>query len=193
MNNYTVYCHTNRINGKRYVGITSTSVERRWKNGLGYTMNPHFYNAIQKYGWEEFSHEILFTHLSKDEACKKEIELIDKWNLTDERYGYNNTLGGEHGLMSEHTKRRMSDAQKGENGFWYGKHLSESTKHKMSLRKQGRLPQCATPKPCVHIETGKCYKSLQEASDDTGWSIAAIHKSCNHGHRRKVNYHFEYL
>ena len=33
---WTVYCHENRVNGKRYVGITSREVTERWRDGKGY-------------------------------------------------------------------------------------------------------------------------------------------------------------
>ena len=34
---WTVYMHVNKINGKKYVGITSQKPEERWKNnGIGY-------------------------------------------------------------------------------------------------------------------------------------------------------------
>lgn len=48
---FFVYVHTNKINNKKYVGITSKErPELRWgKNGYGYA-NSVFYNAIVKYG-----------------------------------------------------------------------------------------------------------------------------------------------
>ena len=52
-NNYTVYMHISPSN-KRYIGITSKSVNKRWNNGLGYIKNDHFWRAIQKYGWNNF-------------------------------------------------------------------------------------------------------------------------------------------
>ena len=56
--NYTVYKHISP-NGKQYVGITKQDVVKRWANGEGYKNCTYFYNAIQKYGWENFQHIIL--------------------------------------------------------------------------------------------------------------------------------------
>lgn len=110
---YCVYCHTNKINGKRYVGITSEKPEKRWKNGLGYRHNEYFYNAIEKNGWHNFAHEILYTGLSKQEAEQKEVELIAEWDLTDRTNGYNIESGGNLGkIVSETTKAKLSEAAK---------------------------------------------------------------------------------
>lgn len=116
--NYVVYCHTNKINGKRYVGITSQHPERRWNNGKGYKASSRFYSAIKHYGWENFSHDILFANLTQEEAIQKEKELISKWLLTDKNFGYNMTSGGEiHAYygrrLSEETKQKISNAHKG--------------------------------------------------------------------------------
>ena len=68
--NYTVYMHTSP-SGKRYIGITRQNPpEKRWRNGNAYKGSKHFYRAIQKYGFENFEHEILFTELTKEEIDK---------------------------------------------------------------------------------------------------------------------------
>lgn len=75
---YVVYCHTNKINGKRYIGITSRKPERRWRNGEGYYHNQHFYASIQKYGWHNFMHEILYSDLKKEDACDIEKQKLQE-------------------------------------------------------------------------------------------------------------------
>lgn len=65
---YTVYQHKNKINGKVYIGITKQAPEERWNNGKKYKSSPHFYAAIQKYGWDNFEHNILFQNLTKEET-----------------------------------------------------------------------------------------------------------------------------
>lgn len=92
---YCVYCHTNKINGKRYVGVTCKSPNERWHNGKRYDHNQHFFHSIEKYGWDGFTHDILHTNLSKEEAFYYERKYIKEWNLRDSRFGYNMTDGGE--------------------------------------------------------------------------------------------------
>lgn len=96
-NNYCVYIHRNIINNKAYIGITKyeDNPNRRWRNGEGYKGNQHFYNAIQKYGWNNFEHVIWADKLSEEEAKKIEIMLIALFSTTIPNYGYNVSLGGE--------------------------------------------------------------------------------------------------
>ena len=96
-------------NGKRYIGITSKRPKARWESGTGYDKNhqPVMYNAIQKYGWDNIEHNILFTNLTEEEAKEKEKELIKKYHtfIHDETpMGYNMTLGGEGTLGHKQTE-----------------------------------------------------------------------------------------
>ena len=87
--------HKNKINNKKYIGITCMIPEKRWNNGKGYSYNEHFYRSILKYGWNEgFDHFILHKNLTKEEAEQKEIELIAKYDLTNQDKGYNIGIGG---------------------------------------------------------------------------------------------------
>ena len=56
--NYKVYVHISP-NGKRYYGITKQEIEKRWRNGKGYSNNDHFTNAINYYGWDNFDHIVI--------------------------------------------------------------------------------------------------------------------------------------
>lgn len=107
---YCVYVHTNKANGKRYVGITSMLPEKRWANGHGYRSNVLFYRAIQKYGWESFKHSVLFDGLTREEAYAKEIELISTFKASNPRFGYNIDKGGNgSNRITEETRKKLSD------------------------------------------------------------------------------------
>lgn len=90
---YIVYVHKNKVNGKCYVGITSNSPEVRWQNGNGYKTQPKFYNAIKKYGWDGFYHQIMATRLTEEKAKQMEQRLIKYYDSFNN--GYNATLGGD--------------------------------------------------------------------------------------------------
>lgn len=147
---YCVYKHTNFVNGKVYIGITSKEPSKRWNGGYGYLKNEYFWRSIQKYGWNEgFKHEILFHSLTEEEACQKEIELIKYYNSTDSRYGYNHDPGGRH--ISYKTKMKISDN-------------SKSKKPVLQYSKNGEL-----------IAE---YASRSDASKATGVNICSISDAC---------------
>lgn len=116
--NYTVYMHVNKSNGKKYVGITNNT-QRRWRSG-GIEYKPHqaekqnrpFWNAIQKYGFDNFSHVILRKDLTFEEACAEEIAQILKHSSSDKTCGYNVALGGNGGLVYKvHPKGMLGKPQ----------------------------------------------------------------------------------
>ena len=105
---YFVYKHT-FPNDKVYIGITSYEKPNgRWRNGKGYK-SQYVYRAINKYGWENIKHEILFENLSKVEAEAKEVELIAKYKSNNSKYGYNIENGGHTHCVSEKTKKKLRD------------------------------------------------------------------------------------
>lgn len=111
---YVVYLHVNKENKKTYVGITCQKPEARWgSNGIGYknyyysTQN-YFYNAIKKYGWDNFEHIILFENKTKEEAERLEILYIKVLMSNNKTYGYNISNGGSSiGKHTEETKLKI--------------------------------------------------------------------------------------
>ena len=73
---YSIYKHTNRFNGKCYIGQTKCEdLTRRWTGGNGYKECKHFHNAILKYGWKSFAHEILETGLTAEQANDAALDI----------------------------------------------------------------------------------------------------------------------
>lgn len=94
---YCVYVHILKSDRRKYIGLTKygENPNRRWNNGNGYRDNVYFYNAIQKYGWGNFEHVILFSELTKEQAVVKERACIKLFNTQDRLYGFNLTVGGD--------------------------------------------------------------------------------------------------
>ena len=154
-NNYCVYKHTSP-NGKVYIGITCKKPQYRWNKGKGYINNSYFYNAIQKYGWDNFTHEILESELPFEKACFLEKQYIEKYKSSNREFGYNSSIGGECSgkgvIPSEQTRKKLSEALKGE-----------------------KSPFC---KKVICIDTQKVYNSITEASKETGSRISLISAVC---------------
>ena len=129
--NYTVYMHR-LYDGRVYIGITSKKPEQRWLNGRGYEKSKKFYNAILKYGWNSFEHIILESGLTKDQAEKREVELIAEYDSTNRFKGFNVALGGSCCVpLSEEVKEQLREKAT-------GRKASEDTKLKMSKTRKGR-------------------------------------------------------
>lgn len=194
---YCVYKHTTPC-GKVYIGITSQSVSSRWRNGYGYQRNSYFWKAIQKYGWENIKHEILFDSLTKEEAEAKEIELIAEYCSTDAARGYNIDNGGNSiGMRSDATKKKISLKNKGKirtletrekisqiksgcGNHNYGKHFTEEHRRKIGDAQRGGKHPFA--KAVVQLSKDgviiKVYPSTTIAEAETGVKHGSISAVC---------------
>ena len=125
-----VYIHSNNMNGKCYVGQTIHKPESRWKNGKGYIGCPLFFRAIEKYGWDNFSHKVF--ELPIDQLDWAERFLIECYKTDDPRYGYNIENGGHNNKrISQETKEKLRLTKLGEKNPNYRKHPSEETRKRM--------------------------------------------------------------
>lgn len=93
-----IYKIVNDINNKIYIGKTSFSIEKRWKEHCHDSINRQeekrpLYNAMNKYGVEHFHIEEIEKIQTDEEACEREIYWINYYDSYHN--GYNATLGGD--------------------------------------------------------------------------------------------------
>lgn len=81
--------------------------------------NTHFANALQKYGFDSFTWEVLEECDSKEELDLSEIKWIKYFQSVEN--GFNLKDGGSHGKHSERTKQLIADTKVGEKNPAYGK------------------------------------------------------------------------
>ena len=141
---WTVYKHVSP-SGKSYVGITSTTLEKRFLNGQGYRTSTVFAKAIKKYGWKNFKHIVLCEGLIQEEAEQVEINLISYYHLNDRRFGYNTATGGKINC---------------------GYTLTDEHKEKLRKAKEGRYFGADNPsaKAIICVTTGEKFVTAQDAS-----------------------------
>ena len=202
-NNYKVYIHINKTNGKRYYGITKQEPKKRWQNGKKYGNNDHFTNAINYYGWDNFDHIVIARGLTEEEAKWLEIELIREFDTTNRDKGYNITKGGEgtNGYkhteetrknigkihkgktLSEETRKKLSEAMK-------GKTLSEETRKKLSESHKGKNNPSAKRIYCVELDM--YFDTVTEASEYVGCHRSNISSVLIGNRKTCKGYHWLY-
>lgn len=87
-----IYKITNKINGKSYVGKTTTSLNQRMASHR--CADTVIGKAIRKHGWENFSVEVLEECDTKEEFNEREIFWIAALNCKTPK-GYNRSDGGD--------------------------------------------------------------------------------------------------
>lgn len=106
---YKLYAHVNRINNKKYFGITKNSVTERWDKGNGYRKGSHIRRAFNKYGWDNFAHFIVIDKLTYTEAIAYEESFIKIFNTTNRLKGYNKDKGGKNFALRPHVRESMEE------------------------------------------------------------------------------------
>lgn len=137
---WVVYMHNCKINNKKYIGITSQEPYTRRFNcdGSGYKTSIRFWNAINKYGWENFDHIVLKSNIEEIEAKELEKFYIALFRTMDDRFGYNIKEGGQGEHLPEYVKEKIRKSNLGKPGTNNGKHFTEEHKQKLSETQKGR-------------------------------------------------------
>ena len=159
---YTIYKTTNLINNRYYIGKHKTENINDSYMGSGKLLK----QAIEKYGIENFSKEILFVFNNEEDMNKKEKELVvlseETYNLCEGGnggFGYINNsdivkfkgkthtdntkqklrekrIGVTNFIPNEETKQKISNAKKGKSTALKGSSQSEEHKKKLSEAKR---------------------------------------------------------
>lgn len=103
-----IYCITNLINNKRYVGKTTSSIEERWKKHCKDSQRERcekrpLYSAFKKYGIENFKIEELECLDCDDLLSKREIYWINELQTYGSK-GYNATKGGDGSILYDYNE-----------------------------------------------------------------------------------------
>lgn len=222
MKTWKIYKHTLLIgehNGWSYIGLSCrANLNDRWQNGKGYWSNNKdsaFYNAIQKYGWENFSHEILEDNINSIElANERESYWISYYHTyihDPECAGYNMTLGGDGSYgykhsneiknkISEQTKIAMSNLKLNEPDKFKAGYNKAIQSHKEFFEFQKanntdwyinwckHLSEASKGKPKTEAHKEKLRQANlgKKTSEETKAKLSQVLTTSNNVHRKKV-------
>ena len=186
---YRIYKHTSP-NGKIYIGVTrEENLNRRWQNGKGYESCPLFWNAIQKYSWDNFIHEVIEEDVPIEQINERESYWIAYYKSNNRKFGYNIEEGGHaYRTFSDETRKKISEALKGR---------PKTPEHREKLRQANlgkKLPKERAEKaarghwkPVIQLDLeGNFiaeYPSIKEACVKTGANGAGI-SACRRGEQK---------
>jgi group I intron endonuclease len=133
-----IYCIKNLTNQKKYIGST-THFQKRFSKHLfelknGYHPSLHLQNSYEKYGSNSFEFtvvEIISKNIQNFEPklLRTENKYIKYFKSNDKRFGYNLRISAESNFGITHSPKAKTRIK--------GKKLSEETKKRMSLSRQG--------------------------------------------------------
>lgn len=214
---YIVYKYTSPSN-KFYIGQTCQTLEKRAAKGQGYKECPKFYNAIQKYGFQNFTVQILKNNLTLEEANYWETYYINFYNTQSDKYGYNLSSGGSNPIPSQETRQKMRQTRLGyvhseetkekirqshlNKKFTeeHKQHLSQAAKKRTVQSMKGKHHTEETKKiigrkngkPVMCVETGIIYPSSKQACRQLGLKSNHINDCINNPTRYKTvgGYHW---
>lgn len=165
-----VYLAENLSNGKRYVGQTTSTLERRRYSHKEQSKIPktYFHSAIAKYGMSNFRWTVLEEAEDQSSLDNKECAWIAKFCSNDREKGYNLKEGGSGGgHHSEESKRKMSISH-------LGMKASEEAKQKMSRAHKGR-----------HYNIGNTHRKGKKASAEAKKKLSEFRKTFRYTEEQK--------
>ena len=224
MINSGIYKIENKINHHLYIG-KAKNFNNRWnqhKSNAKLGKQTHLYNAIRKYGIENFDFSIIeYIPLDKyDElSCEREKYLIKYYNAYNNKNNYNETEGGDgvsgwkpskewrnkigkimkQWYQTEEGKekaRRQSQKMKGKKINKNNKHTEEWKKQHSEKMKGSNNPNYnkhTQGKKCLCIELNKIFESTRQAEQYIGVRHQNIAAACRGDQKTSGGYHWKYI
>lgn len=200
-----VYQIRNTVTGKVYIG-SSVSVYARKSAHFHYLKgnkhkNEKLQNSFNKYGQESFVFEVLEYVEDVTKLAEREQYYIDLYNASEKGYNIlakaDSSLGYKH---SEEVKKEISKRQKGEGNYFWGKHLLEEHKVRISKGNRGKKHSKEAVertrkghfKPIINIDTNKEYEYISQAAEELGVSVTAISNVLRGKALTCSGYHWKY-
>lgn len=206
-----IYCITNKVNGRQYVGQTIQKLDvrigqhaRKNKTYIG--------KAFQKYGRDNFDVKVIDSALSIDDLNDKEKYWIKKLN-TKKPNGYNlcdggdNTFGYRHTLESRlkmsSTKKLLGNMVKEKNHFYKKKHTAETRaamsaawtdERKRKLAEDSKIRNPINQAVKVrNVDTNEIFPSIKSAAERYGIKATHISRVCRGGRKTTGGFKWEYV
>lgn len=183
--NYFIYKHTNKENGKCYIGQTK-NIKWRWYPN-NYKTCSKFYRAILKYGWNNFTHEVI-------KICDETN--VDYWEsyyikeYDSVANGYNLDSGGcKNKVQSVETRQKKSNFMKGRQNTlghpaWNkGLKMSEEYKLKLSIAHKGKTHSSPSEETRRKISQAQIGKKI---SEETRLKLVLSHLGKKSHHKVKI-------
>ena len=207
MRTYIIYKYTSP-SGKYYIGQTYNEHMRKYFHKYDATRGKTsaFYNAIRKYGFENFKYEVIVRDVPH--YLVNAFERYWIWYYKANTEGYNSTIGGD-GMTAptDAVRKKISEAGKGK------KHTEDAKKaistkllgktktdiHKQNMRKPKSAEHAAKvgkarSRKVVCLETGTIYASVQAANLALGFDRknGNIPSVCRGRRKTAGGYHWAY-
>lgn len=214
-----IYCITNLVNKKMYIGQTVRTMQERWKDHLESARNLNnqrpLYRAIRKYGIENFSYSII-ENCSDDILNDREKYWINKkqtWIAEYPNKGYNLTCGGDNGTKYSYDyirllyKKGMSQSEIKEelqcDSLVIRQAIAtdntitdvdkQENRHTAAVKSQKRLMKQVQAIDPITNQIYKIFNSISEASKFFNINHACISTAIRKGRPHKCkNYYWEY-
>ena len=190
MNYGRIYKITNKLNGMSYIGQTTNTIMYRFNTHCNEKRNNrHISNAIQKYGKDNFTIELIAETNNQHNLNKLESFYTLKFN-TLRPNGYNFRAGGkQNGICSNELRKKISEAK-------IGKPLLKRRGEVRSLEQRLKISRTLGGKSILMINLiTKETSILQTARDGIklGFNPSNIVSICRGRRSNSKGYTFQYI